>query len=199
MFAGRLRDSLEEDTVVLSHDDYYKHMPHMTDAEAAVYDFDSPDALDTALLVEHVRSLVNGESVDVPAYDFAAHARIEGARHVEPVPVILVEGMLVMCDPALRSLFDLTIYLDADSDVQLIRRFERDCRERGASLERAIQMYLGTAKAAHERYVQPFRREADVVVPDAANEATLHIVSLGISGALARRRAYAETAYEHTR
>ena len=137
---------------------------------------------------------MRGESVDVPDYDFAAHARIEGARHVEPAPVILVEGMLVMCDPTLRLLFDLTIYMDSDSDVQLIRRFERDCRERGASLERAIQMYLGTAKAAHERYVQPFRRLADMVVPNAADEATLEIVALGISGAVARRRASCEVA-----
>ena len=169
------------------------------EAEAAVYDFDSPDALDTALLVDHLRSLMRGESVDVPAYDFAAHARIEGARHVEPAPVIMIEGMLVMCDPTLRSLFDLTIYMDSDTDVQLIRRFERDCRDRGASLERAIQMYLGTAKAAHERYVQPSRREADVVVPNAANEATLDIVALGISGALARRRASCDVASQDIR
>ncbi|MBO4365691.1 MAG: uridine kinase [Eggerthellaceae bacterium] len=175
-FAKRLCDQLGTDAVMLSHDDYYKHLPNMTSEEAAVYDFDSPEALDTHLLVKHLHALKAGESVDVPSYDFAAHTRTEAARRVEPSAVIVLEGLLIMCDPELKSLFDLVVFVDTDPDVSVLRRIERDCKYRGTDLERAINMYLGTAKPAYEKYVEPFKCEAGLVISDASSDAALETV-----------------------
>lgn len=181
-FAERLCERLGHASVVISHDDYYKHVPEMTDEEAAVYDFDSLDALDNDLFVEHLGALKAGKPVEIPSYDFATHARIEGAKRVEPAPVILVEGLLIMADPALRELFDLIIYMDTDPDVRVLRRVERDCLERGADIERAVKMYLGTAKAAQERYVEPYKSKANLVIPDGSDELALELVVQGLLG-----------------
>lgn len=185
VFAERLHARLGADAVALSHDDYYKHLPHMTAQEAAAYDFDSPDALETNLLVEHLRMLKAGNPVWVPAYDFASHARSEAARRIEPAPVILVEGLLIMCDPDLLAMCDLTVFVDAEPDLRVLRRIIRDCNERGADLQRAADMYLEFSKPAHERYVEPFKEKADVVVSDALNDASLEAVVSCISRILA--------------
>ena len=184
--AARLLERFGPDAVALSHDDYYKHLPDMTPEEALVYDFDSPDALDTWLLVNDLRTLKAGRAVAVPSYDFAAHARTEGARHVEPAPVILVEGLLIMCDPELLDLFDLVVFVDAEPDVRALRRVARDCRERGATLERAIAMYLGTTKRAHDTFIEPFKKHADIVINDATSEAALDIVACRIASKRSR-------------
>lgn len=172
-FAERLLARLKPNAVLLSHDDYYKHLPHMTEQEAAAYDFDCPGALDTSLLVAHLRMLKDGKPVAVPSYNFAQHARTEAAYNVAPAPVVLVEGMLIMCDFELLELFDLTVFIDADPDVRAVRRIVRDCRERGATLERAVNMYLDTCKPAHEHYVEPCKAKADIVVKDALQNAAL--------------------------
>lgn len=179
-FAERLRAKLEPDAIALAHDDYYKHLPDMTREEAAVYDFDSPDALDTHLLVEHLRMLKAGQPIEAPSYDFAAHARTDEARHVDPAPVILVEGLLVMCDRELLDLFDLVVFLDTDADVRALRRVQRDCQERGTDLPRAVEMYLATSKPAYDTHIEPLKRMADIIVPDVSNERALDIVAGGI-------------------
>ena len=181
-FAEQLRERLGHASVMISHDDYYKHCPEMTDEEATVYDFDSLDALDNDLFVEHLGALKAGKTVEIPSYDFATHARIDGAKHVEPAPVILVEGLLIMADPALRELFDLVVYMDIDPDVRVLRRVERDCLERGADIARAVKMYLGTTKAAHEKYVEPYKSKANLVIPDGSDELALEVVAQGILG-----------------
>ena len=176
-FARRLSERLDPHAIVLAHDDYYKHLPDMTYDEATVYDFDSPDALDTYLLVEDLRTLKAGRAIEAPSYDFATHVRTEGARHVEPAPIILIEGLLIMCDPDLFDLFDLVIYLDTEPDVRALRRMLRDCRERGTDLPRAVEMYLGTTKPAHDKYIEPFKRKADIILPDASSERVLDVVA----------------------
>lgn len=180
VFAERLSKKLGPLAVSLSHDDYYKHLPSMTRAEADVYDFDSPDALDTHLLVEHLRALKMGRPIDVPSYDFAAHSRTDDARHVDPAPIILVEGLLIMSIPDLRSMLDLTIFIDVDPDVRALRRIERDCQERGTDLVRAINMYLNTSKPAHEKLVEPFKKEADIIIPNAMNDLALEVIAEGL-------------------
>ena len=181
-FAEHLRERLGHASVMISHDDYYKHCPEMTDEEATVYDFDSLDALDNDLFVEHLGALKAGKPVEIPSYDFATHTRIDGAKHVEPAPVILVEGLLIMADPALRELFDLVVYMDIDPDVRVLRRVERDCLERGADIERAVKMYLGTAKTAQEKHVEPYKSEANLIIPDGSDKLALEIVAQGILG-----------------
>ena len=181
-FAEHLRERLGHASVMISHDDYYKHCPEMTDEEATVYDFDSLDALDNDLFVEHLGALKAGKPVEIPSYDFATHARIDGAKHVGPAPVILVEGLLIMADPILRELFDLVVYMDIDPDVRVLRRVERDCLERGADIARAVKMYLGTAKTAQEKHVEPYKSEANLIIPDGSDKLALEIVAQGILG-----------------
>jgi uridine kinase len=180
-FAERLHARLAPDAAVLSHDDYYKHRPDMTYEEALAYNFDDPAAIDTHLLVEHLRQLKSGCAIEAPSYDFATHARTDAARHVEPVAYILVEGLLVMADPALREMLDFVIYIDVDADTRTLRRIERDCKERGADLSRAIKMYLETTKPAHEVYVEPYKHAADIVIPDALDDEALEVVAARLS------------------
>ena len=187
-FAERLRKKLAPDAIVLAHDDYYKHLPEMTREEAAAYDFDSPDALETDLLVEHIHMLKNGHAVAVPSYDFATHARTEGARRVEPAPVILVEGLLVTHNTALSDLFDLLIFLDTDADVRALRRIQRDCQERGTDIPRAVAMYLATSKPAYDVHIEPLKRKADIIIPDMSNERALDVVAGGIRNLRERSR-----------
>ena len=179
--ARRLLELLTPDAAVLAHDDYYKHLPGMTHEEELVYDFDDPAAIDTHLLVEHLRLLKAGLPAEVPSYDFVTHARTEAARRVEPVPFILVEGLLIMADPALHEMLDFVIFIDVDADTRTLRRIERDCRERGADLSRTVRMYLDYAKPAYESYVEPYRRAADIVMSDALNDRALAVVAAGLS------------------
>ena len=181
LFTKRLSERLGASAVMLSHDSYYKNRPNMSRAEALAYDFDSPDALDTHLLVGHLRDLIAGKPVKAPSYDYATFTRRDGVRCVDPAPIVLVEGMLLMCERDLLALLDMTVFMDADPDVRFIRRFERDCRDRGADYGRAIQMYLETAKSAHERFVEPFKRKADIVLPDATSSVALEVVARGVA------------------
>ena len=190
-FARRLCERLESDAVLIAHDDYYLDQADVPYREDAGYDFDCPEALDTPLLVEHLRSLKAGRAVEIPAYDFLTHTRELTARTVEPAPVILLDGLLIMCDPELRGLLDLTVFMDAEPDVRALRRIERDCRERGIGLSEAVDMYLRTVKPAYERYVAPFKAEADIVVSDALDDRALELVvqKAMAAGCGVRRRA----------
>lgn len=179
-FAERLHAALSPDAAMLSHDDYYKHLPDMTYEEALAYNFDDPAAIDTHLLVEHLRQLKAGRAIEAPSYDFAAHARAEAARHVEPVTFILVEGLLIMADAALREMLDFVIFIDVDADTRILRRIERDCKERGADLSRAIKMYLDTTKPAHEIYVEPYKHVADIIIPNALDDRTIAVIAAGL-------------------
>ena len=174
-FAKQLQQALAMPAVVISHDDYYKHLPHMTKEEAAAYDFDCPEALDTHLLVQDLRTLKSGKSVAVPQYDFATYSRTEEARIVDPAPAILVEGLFIMCDPELMSMFDLVVFIDADNETSLARRIERDCRERNIDPERAMKMYHEKAKPAYERYVEPLKNRAGIIINDTGDVRALNL------------------------
>jgi len=157
--ARRIAEAVGAATVaVVPLDAYYRDRP---DGRG---DFDRPDALDWPLLVEHVRTLRAGLGVEVPVYDFARHAREHRRHPVGVAPVVLVEGILALHDADLRALFDLTVFVDADPDVRLIRRLRRDIAERGRTVEGVIAQYLATVRPAHLRFVEPTRRYADVVV-----------------------------------
>ena len=179
-FARRLHARLAPDAAVLSHDDYYKHLPDMTREEALEYDFDDPAAIDTHLLVEHLRLLKAGRSIEAPSYDFATYTRIEADHQVNPAAYILVEGLLIMADAALREMLDFVIFIDVDADRRTLWRIERDCQERGADLSRAIKMYLDGAKPAHETYVEPYKHLADIIIPDALDDRALAVIAAGL-------------------
>ncbi len=150
----------------LPQDAYYKDLSNLPPAQRALMNFDHPDALEMDLMVEHLRMLRNWESIALPVYDFTTHTRKSETRHVEPNPVILVEGILVLADARLRDLMDVKLYVDTDADVRFIRRLKRDIAERGRTMESVIEQYLTTVRPMHLEFVEPTKRYADVIIPE---------------------------------
>ncbi len=151
---------------LLPQDAYYKDLSDLPPAQRALMNFDHPDALEMDLMVEHLRKLRNWEPIDMPVYDFTTHTRKPETRRVEPSPVIVVEGILVLADPRLRDLMDVKLYVDTDADVRFIRRLKRDIAERGRTMESVIQQYLTTVRPMHLEFVEPTKRYADVIIPE---------------------------------
>jgi uridine kinase len=150
----------------LQHDSYYKDRSHLPLEERAKINFDHPDALETELLVQHLKELRDGHPIGVPVYDFTTHTRTAQTQRVEPCPVILVEGILIFADDALRGMMDVKIYVDTDADIRFIRRLERDITERGRTVRSVIDQYLATVRPMHLEFVEPSKRYADVIIPE---------------------------------
>jgi uridine kinase len=150
----------------LPHDAYYRSLQDMPRTDKEVVNFDHPDSFDTPSLVQHILQLQRGESVDVPMYDFSTHSPLERVRRIEPQPIILVEGILIFAEPALRELFDMRIFVDTDADIRFIRRLNRDVYERGRSVESIIHQYLTSVRPMHQEFVEPSKRYADVIIPE---------------------------------
>lgn len=173
-FARALYEALgEEHVTYITHDSYYKDLGHLSLAERAKANFDHPNALDTALLVEHLQALKRGESVEVPEYCFATHARLARTVTVEPRRVILVEGILIFADRALVRELAIKVFVDTESDLRLIRRIHRDVKERGRSLESIVDQYVKTVRPMHLDFVEPSKREADMIIPLGMNQVAL--------------------------
>lgn len=171
----------------LPHDAYYRGTADMPPEQRDAVNFDHPDSLETSLLVEHIRDLKDGRPVDLPVYDFATHLRTRQTKRIEPNQVILVEGILIFCDPTLRDLFDLKIFVDTDPDIRFIRRLQRDTMERGRSAESVIRQYLDTVRPMHLKFVEPCKQYADLIVPDGGlNVAVMDIVIARIQTLLLR-------------
>lgn len=156
----------EEKVLLLALDSYYKDSSHLSYEERAKMNFDHPDALDSELLIHHLDMLKEGLPVAQPVYDFSTHARKPQPIHLEPHPVILVEGILIFENQNLRKRFDLKVFVDTDADVRFIRRLRRDITKRGRNLESVIQQYLETVRPMHLEFVEPSRRYADVILPE---------------------------------
>ena len=147
-------------------DSYYKDRSDQTWEERSHADYDHPDAFDWDLLNDHLAALANGASVPVPIYDFAQHNRSGESREVHPNRIVVVDGILVLYDRTLRERFDLKIFVDTAADIRLIRRLQRDVAERGRTTDSVIEQYLTTVKPAHERFIEPSKRYADVIIPE---------------------------------
>lgn len=163
-----LHQRLAPTSVLLSHDAYYRSLPPGTAPEA--WNFDHPDALDTALMIEHLDALRQGRAVRVPRYDFTRHAREDRSTWPEmaPAPVILVEGILVLSDAALRERMDHRVYVHTPDDVRLVRRIRRDIERRGRAVAEVLDQYLATVRPMHESFVVPSREHADLVLDGTA-------------------------------
>ncbi len=146
-----------EHIAYLEHDAYYN---------TKLINFDHPDSLETSLLIEHVRELQRGKSVNVPIYDFTTYRRLDEVKTVHPQPIILVEGILIFAEPELRQLFDVRIFVDTDADIRFIRRLKRDVTERGRTVESVIEQYLHSVRPMHLDFVEPSKRYADVIIPE---------------------------------
>jgi uridine kinase len=151
---------------LLPHDAYYKNLAQLEPAQRALINFDHPDSLETSLLVEHIKLLKEFHSIELPVYDFKTHSRTIDTIHIEPQPVILVEGILILAEQELRRLFDVKIYVDTDPDIRFIRRLERDIAERGRTSASVIHQYLETVRPMHLEFVEPSKRYADVIIPE---------------------------------
>jgi len=150
----------------LQHDAYYRDRSALPPAERARINYDHPDSLETDLLIEHLKQLRAGRAIEMPQYDFAQHIRKAETRRVEPRAVILVEGILIFADRALRDLFDIKIFVDTDPDLRFLRRLQRDIAERGRTVESVIAQYLETVRPMHLEFVEPSKRYADVIIPE---------------------------------
>ena len=162
----RLMQRFGSDVSVIYHDNYYKAHHNMPYEERAKLNYDQPDAFDTDQLIEAVRALKRGRSVICPVYDYSIHDRSEKTVTVKPAKVVIVEGILIFENKELCSLMDIKVYVDADADVRILRRIVRDVRDRGRSLESVVNQYLSTVKPMHEKYVEPSKRNADIIVPE---------------------------------
>lgn len=150
----------------IPHDAYYHDLKNVPVTGRDTINFDHPDAFDTPLMIDHIRQLQRGEPVYIPVYDFTRDARTDQTRCVQPQPVILVEGILILAEPKLRDLFDVKIFVDADADLRFIRRLQRDLVERGRTAESVIAQYLATVRPMHLEFVEPSKRYADVIIPE---------------------------------
>lgn len=150
----------------LQHDAYYKDRPDLSQSERARVNYDHPDSLDNDLLLHHIHELRAGRAVEMPVYDFVTHRRAEEARHVEPRPVILVEGILIFVDPRLREPMDIKLYVDTDADIRVLRRIRRDMESRGRSFESVRKQYYATVRPMHLEFVEPSKRWADLIIPE---------------------------------
>ena len=149
---------------VLSHDCYYHAHDDLPFEERCQLNYDHPDSFDTQMLIDHVRRLKAGEAVDSPTYDYTLHNRAKETIHVEPRPVIIVEGILIFENKTLCNEMDIKVYVDTDADVRLTRRIKRDVAKRGRSLDSVLTQYLDTVKPMHEQFVEPSKKNADLVV-----------------------------------
>ena len=150
----------------LAHDAYYRDLVHLPRDQRDMINFDHPDSLETTLFVDHIKELSKWQTVEIPIYDFTTHTRTENTIRVEPRPVILVEGILIFAEPALRKLFDVKIFVETPADIRFIRRLQRDITERGRTVESVIQQYQTTVRPMHMEFVEPSRRYADVIIPE---------------------------------
>jgi len=162
--------------VVIQHDAYYKDVSRLPLAERARINFDHPDALETDLMVRHLRELVAGRSIEMPVYDFSTHTRLRKGIIKKPAKVIILEGILIFCEQALRELMDVKIFVDTDSDLRFIRRLKRDIQDRQRSLESVIGQYLGTVRPMHIAFVEPSRKYADIIIPEGHNPVSTALV-----------------------
>ena len=161
----------DSQVIVLEHDRYYRDRNDLRLEERAALNYDHPDSLETDLLVRHVEALRAGDSVDVPMYDFARYAREETTERVGPRRAVIVEGILIYTDAALRRLMDVKVFVDTDDDTRFIRRLQRDISERGRTVQSVIDQYLSTVKPMHLEFVEPSKRYADIIIPQGGHNA----------------------------
>ncbi|RZA26618.1 MAG: uridine kinase, partial [Proteobacteria bacterium] len=165
-FVSKLRTRLErEQPLIVNIDHYYRDLSHLEPSERARTNFDDPDSIERALLIDQVSSLRQGQSVLRPSYDFSTHSRVSETVQLDPGPVIIVDGIFSLCFPELFDLIDLKIFIDVDDDVRVVRRIRRDTAERGRNFESCASQYLGSVKAMHQKFIEPTKIHADLVIP----------------------------------
>ena len=186
--ANAVVEAVGRDRVTLiQHDSYYRDQSGVPVDDRSKTNFDHPDSLETELLIAHLEELRDGLSIQRPVYDFGTHTRLLQTVTVRPESAIIVEGILVLVDPALRNLMDLRIYIDTDSDLRLMRRLRRDIVERDRSVDAVLEQYMATVRPMHQQFVEPSKRFADLIVPEGYNASAVSAVTSAIQNVLATR------------
>ena len=162
----RLVQRFANNVSVIYHDNYYKAHDDLNYEQRALLNYDCPDAFDTELMIRDLKRLRAGQAIRCPVYDYTIHDRSPNTVEVRPTKVVIVEGILIFHPKELRDLMDIKIFVDTDADVRILRRIVRDVRDRGRSLESVVDQYLTTVKPMHEMYVEPSKRNADIIVPE---------------------------------
>ena len=183
-FTNRIKKQFGDDVTVIYHDNYYRRRDDIPFEERKKINYDHPDALETDMLIEHIKQLKAGKSVVCPVYDFSVHNRSDKTVVIKPSKVILVEGILVLQNPELCELLDIKIFVEADADERILRRVLRDVEERGRDLRGIIDQYLTTVKPMHYRFVEPSKAKADIVINSGLNDVAYDIVSTKIQAYL---------------
>lgn len=171
----------------VQHDAYYRHRDDLSFEERTKVNYDHPDSLETTLMVEHVRTLMEGETAELPIYDFATHLRTDETESVTAADVVLVEGILVFTEPDLRDLMDLLVFVDTDADLRLARRLRRDVEERGRSVPSVLDQWEATVRPMHLEFVEPSRRHADVIIPEGYNDRAVQMLKAMLRDVLGQR------------
>ncbi len=181
-------DLVGRDKVVyLQQDAYYRDQNHLDIEERAKINYDHPDSIENELLVEHLDALRRGEAIERPIYDFGTHTRTAETYRLVPGAAVVVEGILVLADAALRERFDVRVYIDTEPDIRLIRRLQRDIVDRGRSVESVIDQYQKTVRPMHYQFVEPSKRYADIIIPEGINTGAIGTVSSMIKHFLDQR------------
>lgn len=177
-FTRKIADHIgPEKLVVINHDSYYRDLSFYGDRPITDINFDHPDALETAMMIDHIKLLKKMQSIEMPVYDFSTHRRLKEVRKVNPTDVIIVDGILIFCEKKLRDLFNIRIFVDTDDDERLLRRLKRDITDRGRSVESVFHQYITFVKPMHLEFVEPSKRWADVIVPRGGeNEIALNMI-----------------------
>jgi uridine kinase len=171
---------------VIEYDSYYRDRSDLSYEERTQLNYDHPESLETELLVEHVGRLRAGEPVDVPQYDFKTHARLGESRRIEPVPVVIVEGILTFVEPKLRALLDIKLFVDTDDDIRAFRRIRRDIKHRGRTFESVRDQYYATVRPMHLEFVRPSKRWSDIIIPEGGdNNVALDLLIVKLGSVLA--------------
>lgn len=177
-----------ERIALIEQDSYYLDVDWRNETELLHHNFDHPSAIDNELLISHIAALKAGHPIEVPVYDFVRHRRTARTRRIEPQPVILLEGILIFVEPALRHLLDFKIYVDTDADLRLIRRLGRDMSERGRTVQDVLRQYLETVRPMHLEFVEPSKRWADIIIPEGGeNKVALEMVIAHVEQLLGRK------------
>lgn len=161
----KIKESFGDDIVVINHDSYYKAHNDLSYEDRTKLNYDHPDSFDTERMIEDVKKLKNNQEVDIPVYDFSIHNRVDATVHIIPKNVIIIEGILVLENKALRDLMDIKVFVDTDADERLMRRIRRDMEERARSIDSILTQYRDTVKPMHEQFIEPSKKYADIIIP----------------------------------
>ena len=179
-FAQRIKEAFPDQVALISCDNYYLPHDELTLEERANLNYDAPYSLEFDLMVSHLEALRQGQAIQCPVYDFTQHTRSDAVTEIQPRPIILIDGILIFHDPALRACMDLKIYVETDADERILRRARRDMKERGRDLDSVIHQYLATVKPMHNTYVEPTKVYADIILNGGKNEQAFILVKTQI-------------------